>query len=185
MSEITHPNSERWTRWLAHLFGKPLFMLEIGSYKGESARWFLDHLLTHADSKLLCVDTWQAGEGLPFVADDSLLHEFLAAVEPWKDKCGVRQGRSYDVLPLLTPMEYDIAYVDASHTAANVLADSVLTWRLVKNGGLILWDDYLWEAWNDPLRQPKLGIDCFLKCYAGKFELIEREWQVIVKKLTD
>jgi predicted O-methyltransferase YrrM len=183
MSDITHPNSERWTRWLGHLFGKPLSFLEIGSYEGESARWFLDKLLTHSDSRLLCVDTWQAGEGLPFVADDSLLTKFLNTVEPWKDKCGIMRGKSQDVLPKLPLESYDIIYVDASHTACNVLADSVLAWRLCKMGGIVLWDDYLWEAWNDPIRQPKMAIDAFLACYGGKYELIEREWQVCCKKV--
>jgi predicted O-methyltransferase YrrM len=92
------------------------------------------------------------------------------------------RGKSQDVLPKLPLESYDIIYVDASHTACNVLADSVMAWRLCKMGGIVLWDDYLWDAWNDPIRQPKMAIDAFLACYGGKYELIEREWQVCVTK---
>jgi len=74
-------------------------------------------------------------------------------------------------------------YIDGSHTASSVLCDSVMSWRVCKEGGIIIWDDYLWELFDDPLRQPRMGVDAFLDCYEGKYEVVAKEWQVCIRKL--
>src|SRR5438034_34500 len=46
-----------WTRLFAPWAGHAgLRVLEIGSYEGRSAVWLLEHVLTHSDSELTCVD---------------------------------------------------------------------------------------------------------------------------------
>lgn len=196
--DYSHGQASRWSRWIGHLAGKPnLRFLEVGSYEGQSAVWFLRNILTHSTSKLLCVDTWHAGEDMPYVEDDSLLTKFLNTVDSYRANCGIMRGKSEDVLPKLEHNSYDFSYIDGSHTAANVLSDSVLVWKLVKEGGIIIWDDYLWELSldvyptpltdkqkeNAALLRPKLGVDAFLACYEGKYEVIAKEWQVAIKKI--
>ena len=183
-NDTSHGQAARWTKWIGHLAGKPeLRFLEVGSYEGQSALWFLRNILTHPSSKLLCVDTWHAGEDMPYVEDDRLLTTFLNNVDSYRANCGIMRGRSQDILLKLEPDTYDMVYIDGSHTAPSVLSDSVMAWRLVKKGGIMIWDDYLWELFDDPLRQPKLAIDAFLACYLGQYELIAKEWQVAIKRL--
>lgn len=195
-NDTSHGQAERWTKWIGHFAGQPVNFLEIGSYEGQSAIWFLRNLLTHPDSRLLCVDTWHAGEDMPYVEGDRLLTTFLDNINPWKDHCGIMRGKSEDVLPKLPLKHFDFVYIDASHTAKGVLLDSVLAWRLVKDGGIVIWDDYLWElpieVYPTPLTEkqkkkaqllrPKMGIDAFLACYEGEYEVIAKEWQVAVRK---
>ena len=183
-NDTSHGQAARWTKWIGHLAGKPdLRFLEVGSYEGQSALWFLRNILTHTSSKLLCVDTWHAGEDMPYVEDDSLLTTFLNNVDSYRANCGIMRGRSQDILLKLEPDTYDVVYIDGSHTAPSVLSDSVMAWRLVKKGGIMIWDDYLWELFDDPLRQPKMAIDAFLACYLGQYELIAKEWQVAINKI--
>jgi len=40
---------------------------------------------------------------------------------------------------------FDFIYIDGDHTAEGVLQDAVLAWRLLKAGGIMAFDDYLWE----------------------------------------
>lgn len=196
--DYSHGQAVRWTKWIGHLAGQPnLWFLEVGSYEGQSALWFLRNLLTHPTSKLLCVDTWHAGEDMPYVEDDKLITTFLNNIDPYRANCGIMRGDSKAVLPKLEPDTYDMIYIDGSHTAPNVLADSVLAWPLLKVGGICIWDDYLWELplevyptplteqqkASAPLLRPKLGIDSFLACYATKYEVIAQEWQVCIKKV--
>lgn len=198
-NDTSHGQAARWTKWIGHLAGKPeLRFLEVGSYVGQSALWFLRNILTHTSSRLLCVDTWHAGEDMPYVEDDSLLTTFLNNIDSYRSSCGIMRGKSQDVLPKLEHDTYDFAYIDGSHTAANVLADSVLVWPLLKAGGILIWDDYLWELPLEvypteltpqqkeraDLLRPKMGVDAFLACYEGQYEVIAKEWQVCIKRVT-
>ena len=66
---------------------------------------------------------------------------------------------------------YDIIYIDGNHEAANVLADLVLSWDLLKVGGIQILDDYLLHGPLDPKRhfleelRPQLAIDAFITAY--------------------
>lgn len=183
-NDYSHGQATRWTKWIGHLAGQPdLQFLEIGSYEGQSALWFLRNVLTHPTSKLLCVDTWHAGGDMPWVEGDRLLTTFLDNIDPYKANSGIMRGESQKVLRQLPLDTYDFIYIDGAHDAANVLADSVLAWPLLKVGGIAVWDDYLWELWDDPLRQPKMAVDAFLACYKGQYEVIAQEWQVCLKKV--
>ena len=41
----------------------------------------------------------------------------------------------------VTCQKYDIIYIDGSHEARDVLEDAVLAYRLLKIGGLLIFDD--------------------------------------------
>lgn len=198
-NDTSHGQALRWTHWLGHLAGKPgLKFIEIGSYEGQSAIWFCRNLLTGEGSELTCIDTWAGGEDMPLVEDDSLLKTFLKNTQPWDAKIDCIRQRSEDALVKFQKETFDFAYIDGSHTATSVISDSVLVWRLVKPGGLVVWDDYLWElspeVYPTPLTnyqmqrihllRPKMAVDSFLACYEGRYKLIAQEWQVCVKKLS-
>ena len=38
---------------------------------------------------------------------------------------------------------------------------------LLKEGGLLIFDDYEWKGFPHPLRNPRMGIDAFLAVYGG------------------
>jgi hypothetical protein len=40
---------------------------------------------------------------------------------------------------------FDLVYVDGSHQAPDVLSDSVMSFHLLRVGGLMIFDDYLWS----------------------------------------
>jgi hypothetical protein len=72
-----------------------------------------------------------------------------------------------------------------------VLEDAVLSLRLLKAGGLIIFDDYFWSS-DDPefdvsdnldLQGPKLAIDTFIEFFGEQFTvLFKREQVMLVKK---
>ena len=135
---------------------------------------------------------------MPHVEGDRLLTTFLNNIDSYRANCGIMRGDSKLVLPKLEHGTYDVIYIDGSHTAPNVLADSVLAWPLLKVGGILIWDDYLWElpleVYPTPLTdqqkekaallRPKMAIDAFLACYEGQYEMIAQEWQVCIKRVT-
>lgn len=79
---------------------------------------------------------------------------------------------------------YDMLYIDGSHLASDALTDAVLSWGLVKVGGLIVFDDYDFKFLNsvDAGQDTKIGIDAFLKAFCKKVNILHQAHQVIVEK---
>jgi len=167
---------EHWRQDLAKFAGRPAVrMLEIGSFEGRSAIWFLENILTHPASRLVCVDPFfDRRQEMRF---DHNMNLCSAQVRLEK-----RSGRSEAVLPQLEPASFDLIYVDGSHDAPFVLLDAMLSWELLKPGGVLFFDDYEWGPERPPERRPKLAIDLFLKSHAGRYDLLRRGYQIVVEK---
>lgn len=173
-----------WESLFARLRGRPnLQVLEIGSFEGRSACWLLEHVLTGEDASLDCVDTFEGSmeHEIDQIGTLGLLDRFYENIKPWKTRVTVHIGRSETVLPGLDK-SFDVIYVDGSHTARDTLTDAVLAWRLLKVGGLMIFDDYEWVVFPQAELNPKLGIDAFLNAYIGWFIPVHVGYQVVVRK---
>jgi hypothetical protein len=184
MTESNTGHDKNWRSWLGHLADKPnVNGLEIGSFEGGSAVFWLNNILTHPTSSITCVDTWHGGIDLPVFPKDELFDKFLANIGPWRNRVIIRRGMSDFALRKLPVGYYDFCYVDACHTAAATLSDSVQAWHTLKSGGIMIWDDYTWEVDPRPVMRPKIAIDAFLECFSPVLELISKQYQVAVKKI--
>lgn len=156
---------------------KPAVIVEIGSYEGASACWMLDHLLLHPDSRLYCLDTFQGSIEHTAEMRQNLEQQFRQniALTGRMNQVETLIGRSEDSLITLLARHVaaDFVYVDGSHQAADVLTDAVLAWKLLKPGGLLIFDDYLWPKYkNQPLLNPKMAIDAFINCHMDQISYI-------------
>lgn len=172
-----------WSQLLTHLKGIPARALEIGSYQGLSAVWLLQNVLTHPDSKITCIDTFEGSVEHTEEQKQSLYKIFAHNLSRFGNKVSVGKGRSCDILRTL-PCEqaYDIIYIDGDHHAPSVLEDAVLAFPLLKSGGLMIFDDYAWPG-DKPLDKPTVAIDAFVSIYADKLQVVHKAYQLIVKKL--
>jgi predicted O-methyltransferase YrrM len=176
----TTRHTARWEKILAHLKDNPnVQALEIGSYEGRSAIWFLENILTHPSSAILCVD----------IFDREYETNFDYNTQHFDGKVKKIRAPSQLALRSLKPSSYDFAYIDGSHTSKDTLIDAVLTWDLMKPGGIIIIDDYLWENGNEKLNNdaftPQLGINAFLNVFEPYMDVIDRGSQIIVRKRSD
>lgn len=146
--------------------------LEIGSYEGMSACWLLDHVLTHPQAKLTCIDLF---------FQESF--EYNVAQTGAAQKLIKRIGDSHRVLRTLPPASYDFIYIDGCHLADHVRQDAMLAWRLLKPGGLMIFDDYQWIDTSHPGQETHRGIDAFLEIARHHLVVIHQDYQVIVRKL--
>ena len=143
----------------------PLVAVEVGSYEGRSACWMLQHWLRHPDSRLYCIDSFVGTPRGGVVDAPSLQARLVANLE------ATGQGRQVEVFAMpsdlglrelwLRGVQADVVYLDGSHTAADTLSDAVLAFKLLRAGGLMIFDDYLWREHTDLLLCPKPGIDAF------------------------
>ena len=173
-----------WERLFAPLRGQPnLQILEIGSFEGRSACWLLEYILTGEGASLDCVDTFMGSMETAASGIDTagLLECFKENTRPWEARVTAHIGLSEAVLPALDKL-FDVIYIDGSHTAKDTLTDAVMAWRLLKVGGLMIFDDYEWKLYAEEELNPKLGIDTFLNSYIGWFSPIHVGYQVAIRK---
>jgi len=175
-TDYVTPFCQDWARALAPIAGQPgVRMLEIGSFEGRSAAWFLEHVLTHESSRIVCVDLF-SGPGLEARFDHNIgLADRGGQVEKLK-------GKSADVLATLDPASFDAVYVDGGHDAGTVALDALLAWRLLKPGGTLMFDDYLWEPGRPLSGRPQLAIDLFREALGAGLEALHAGYQVILRK---
>lgn len=147
--------------------------LEIGSYEGRSALWFL---ATYPKATITCID--------PFVTAE-IFGRFL------ENTSGVRtQGRlaliqehSIQALADLIAVrkQFDFIYVDGCHEAAVVLYDATVAFHLLKLGSRMCFDDYSWSS-AKAIAGPKQAIDAFVSVYEPFLSVTYRGSQLWVRK---
>ncbi len=168
---FTH-NIATWESQLQTYVNQPVHGLEIGSFEGMSACWLLDHLLTHPQAKLTCIDlffqeSFEANLRLTGSAQKLIKHI----------------GDSHQVLAKLPSETYDFIYIDGCHLAEHVRRDAELAWRLLKVGGILIFDDYQWIDSSHPGQETYRGINAFLEAAKQQLVIIHQDYQVMVRKL--
>jgi len=170
---------------LGELKGKEnLHFLQIGVYTGDASLWLMKNILTHKSSILTDVDTWEG-------SDEEIHHEMdFSDVERVYDeklkdfpnviKC---KSKSVEFLTNTDDKEiYDFIYIDGDHTALAVFRDASLAWRALKPGGIMAFDDYLWEPEFPINLRPQPAIDLFVTLMKDHITLLGAGSQVWIRK---
>ncbi|TIU83039.1 MAG: class I SAM-dependent methyltransferase, partial [Mesorhizobium sp.] len=176
-----------WEEFLRDKIDTATAVLEIGSFEGRSALFFLQFL---PKSRITCVDSFQGSEehverGSKYESDMvEVERRFDQNLEPFGDRVDKHRGDSVVVLPALAAEQrlYDVVYVDGDHSAASTYTDARLGWDLLDNDGVMILDDYRWGTRLPAAKRPAAGIEAFLRQIAGEFELLHRDQQVIIRK---
>lgn len=176
-------------RGLKEFVGKPFTnFLEIGSYEGRSAIWFLENILTGENSGITCIDDFSsvrmAKDNGVFEYD--LRDRFLSNMRDFKGKYMILEGRSQYVMRQQNFNDiFDAVYVDGSHRADDTLEDLINSLYALKSGGYLLIDDYLWNYDQYPIHEvPKKAVDSFLEIYKDKVKptFLSNKLAVLQKK---
>lgn len=180
-------NSKYWERHIVPKFaGKPrLKFLEIGCFEGKATVWMLDNILTDQTSQITTIDTFEGStEHQGGDIDVAQIEKaFMSNIEPYREKVSVHKGYSQIILRTFSPEEtYDLIYVDGSHHPVDVLEDAVLSFRLLKKGGVLVFDDYTWMVPGEPNDRPGIAIESFMSTHRDTMELIHIGWQVFLVK---
>ena len=185
-----------WSQILAQL--RPVKMLEVGSYEGQSACFLIETQGAQNTCELHCIDTWEGGiehDGaqMPLV-EQRFLKNTKAACQAASHHVDlhIHKSRSDFALAQLFVQGYeayfDFIYIDGSHQAPDVLADAVLAFRLLRVGGIMAFDDYLWAenlpGGPDLIRMPKPAIDAFINLHFRQLRVLPApQRQIYVEKL--
>lgn len=164
---------------------QPRRILEIGSYEGRATTYLIRTCTGFGPLHITCVDTWDGSVDLPSTRMAGVERRFdrnvsqaltlaAATVDFRKRKQDSTQALSGFVAE--GSELFDLIYIDGSHTAPDVLTDAVLAFQLLRVGGVMIFDDYLWSMeaplYVDPLNMPKPAIDAFTMIFMRKARVL-------------
>ena len=183
-----------WPELVKHLPDRPSRrFLEIGSFEGRSAVWIIENMARPADHVFL-VDTWEGGQEHSEINMKDVEARFDANIAQARSTLGCPQihkikTTSTDALAnqlrwMKTEDDFmDFIYIDGSHQARDVLTDACMAWQVLREGGVMVFDDYLWGDPRKPLQRPKVAIDAFMNIFGGEIVVLHISYQVAIKKV--
>lgn len=183
-----HWAPEIWQQLTPTLPGRKRF-LELGAFEGRSTAWIVENMLED-DGTLISVDTWEGAEdhvkmelAMPAV-ENNYDHNLNLLRQQYPQRAVLKfKTTSYEALTKLAGgPQFDFIYIDASHTAPDVLMDACVAWPLLKDEGVMVFDDYLWGEQRDVLHRPKLAVDAFVNIFAEHLKPMHTGYQYIVRK---
>ena len=172
-----------------NLSSKKTNILEIGSWEGLSSHFIL-HSLPNAT--LTCVDTWEGAEEHKTL--DATTKDVLSNIEIsfdknlsfFVDRLTKYKGTSFSFFNnKFEKNTYDVIYVDGSHHCNDVIIDAVKSFEMLKIGGVMIFDDYLWQYYSKDIDNPAAAINCFLKLKQGSYKVVRVYYQLIIEKILD
>ena len=169
------------------MYNEYLSILEVGSYEGLST-CFIAHKLPN--STIHCVDTWGGSD--EHVADKMNEFDLFNQIEERFDfntrefypRISKHKSKSIDYLNNNNSSEFDLIYIDGSHHSDDVLIDALLSFKKLKVGGFIIFDDYFFKFYSNPLDNVAGAVNAFYKLKENHLALVAVFSQIIFKKIS-
>jgi predicted O-methyltransferase YrrM len=152
--------------------------LEIGSYEGRATCWLLQNGLNKRGA-ITCVDPYSEMSDV-----ENRFWENIREVIGSTQSISLFKETSHQALGEMIKFKhpylhtFDFIYVDGAHDPATALTDACMAWGLLRQGGVMLFDDYQY-----PHEPTKVGIDAFLAGFQGQYEIVINNYQLGVKKI--
>ena len=153
-------------------------ILEIGSYEGRSAIFFLKFF---SNSKITCVDTWSGSDehtNYNFNMIEENFDNNTSAFESNLTKCKMTSDNFFQNNNKI----FDLIFIDGDHSSDQVLRDINNAWSILNNGGFLILDDYMWWYYKDLKKNPANPINSFIVDNYSNISEFNIWHQVILKK---
>lgn len=174
---------------------RPL-ILEVGTFAGTSIIKMLEHF---KQGSAIVIDRWKnypetvngiettlteclEESGVKSVFDENIRMSGLG------DRVTVIENDSAMALLNLSarPQRFDFIYIDGSHMLADCLIDLILSFNVLKVGGVCAIDDYLLNTGEglDKLSSPYIAVNKFLEKYGSKIKVLHKRYRVFYEKMS-
>jgi len=164
-------------------------LLEVGTFVGTSLITFLENV---EDSSAVVVDSWKnytetnkKEETIVTKVDFSDIEKtFYKNTERYRDRITVLKGSSREKLLelVVSNQQFDFVYIDGSHKCLDVYLDACLSWRLLKAGGYMVFDDSTFNSGNEILDSPEQAIIHFTREHEGEFKIVFKSYRICLEK---
>ena len=168
--------------------------LEIGCFEGLTSNYIIENILS-PEGKLICIDPLLDTYIVTDLTEEDIVNnktiyswfnkQYDRFIENTKHQTQLELYRntSEQAFPELISKyknQIDLVYIDGDHRASVVYIDAINSFKLCKPNGLIIFDDYKWNAAKS--NAPGIGIDKFLYEYKGQYKIVAQNYQILIRK---
>ena len=174
-------------RFLLPLADRRLECLQLGVFTGDASLWIMENL---PQAHLTDVDPWTGAETIehfdsaaarqlhfdrmrPYLEPVPRIRRYIGTSEEYFGAALTASGRT---------SRFDFIYIDGDHRAPIVLADAVDSFRHLRPGGLLAFDDFTWDSGMGELHNPRTAIEAFCAVYAEQIEVLEVGSQAWIRR---
>ena len=155
-------------------------MLEIGSYEGRSAIFFLKKF---SKGQITCVDTWYGSDEHDKKEFKNIEKNFDLNTNYFLKVNRLKKFKmTSDEFFKINSDKFDLIYVDGDHSAKQVFRDINNSWNILNKGGCLILDDYMWWYYKDLKKNPSTPINKFILNNINEINYLKVWHQVIIKK---
>jgi len=164
-------------------------LLEVGTFVGTG---LVEMLNIVPDSTAVVIDPWEnydehdntLGIQTQVKVAEFAESTFYKNTIHMKDRITVMKGKSSDKLLELFMKQvlFNFIYIDGSHRCLDVYFDATIAWKLLKIGGVLAFDDYLFNK-GDILNSPHDAVNYFLETIKEKYVLLHKGYRLFIKKI--
>ena len=155
-------------------------ILEIGSYEGRSAIFFLNHF---PNSNITCVDTWAGSDEQTKIDSKIIENNFDINLNKYLKINRLKKIKNTSNNFFKDNIDtFDLIYIDGDHSYEQVYNDIINSWEILNKNGLLILDDYLWWFYTDLSKNPSSAINKFIINNRNDLSNMIIWKQVILKK---
>jgi predicted O-methyltransferase YrrM len=165
-------------------------ILEIGTFAGTSAIKLVE-LIKNAE--ITVIDMWEnynecgGVEGtVDKIQENNIEQIFYKNIEKsgLKHLFTIKKGNSFNVLLDLNKNneKFDVIYVDGSHTLLDSYTDILLSFELLKKGGVMMIDDVPFNK-GEMLNSPLEGVKYFADKHEKEMKILHIGYRLFLEKL--
>lgn len=179
-----------WTKTLSKYKNNEVHVLLVGIYEGRSLIWLFENILTHPGCTVTVVNDFTNNKVnvktlrklRPAQSTLSTLKHNIETLNI-KEKVDIYDGVIIDMLrkPEIMNKSYDIVYVGGGLHSKHILQNGVLSFPMLKPGGLQIYDNYTSNREHDSAC-PKQAVDAFMDIYASEIKVKKISWNVVIEK---
>jgi hypothetical protein len=173
--------------YLSKFINKKNNILEINSDKGYITKWFLKYLCNNKNSTIITIDTWNKSEeykNFKITINEHLFNKNINSTtrELQVIKMKMETDNAIKIIKNNNNKKFNIIYIDASYFNEALMSNCILAFELLEDGGIIIFDDYVWDDMNNEFFYSKITIDVFLYTFRTKIKILNNKYQIILQK---
>jgi len=162
-----------------NLHKKKLNILELGSFEGLSTVFFLTTLKY---SKIYCVDPFIDFEENKDKDFNQIFENFKYNTKNFQNRIRLSKSTSDLFFENIDNEKFDLIYIDGNHRAENVFKDAKNSFKSLKRGGFIIFDDFLWNYYDKINLNPIGAIKKFIFKNFFNIKIVSIGYQLVIQK---
>ena len=159
-------------------------ILEVGVWSGTSLINIVSRI---PNSTAVAIDSWTNYNERDFemvlTGIEEAFHENVRK-SGMKERITAVKGKSVDVMMnmIVSGQLFNFIYVDGSHLCLDCYIDLILAWKLLRKGGIIAIDDYLFNT-EKTLESPFEAVNHFIKTNKAEMKILNLSYRVFIEKI--